>query len=117
MTDLLDALVKAPLANVMVLAGVAFLLIAVLGKITGEIEAGRAVRIAAGSLGLGMLTTGIIMYARQPGRAEPARQAKTPIGPTGPTLPTRPTKSGRPEGESRSEASAASDSTGSVSPK
>jgi len=63
MTDLLSHLVDAPLANILILAGLAFLGIAVIGKIRGKIEPSTSGRIMAGALGLALLACGIYAHS------------------------------------------------------
>src|SRR5215472_6845528 len=76
MSDLLSHLVDAPLANILILAGLAFLGIAVVGKISGKIEPSTSGRIMAGILGLALLAYGI--YAHSTGDAARAGAKQTP---------------------------------------
>jgi hypothetical protein len=59
MTDLLSHLVDAPLANILILAGLGFLAVGVIGKISGKIEPGTGGRIMSGILGAILLVYGI----------------------------------------------------------
>lgn len=61
-TDLFTHLVDAPLANIFILAGLAFLGIAVLGKITGKIEPDKSGRIMSGVLGIVLLVSGVYAH-------------------------------------------------------
>jgi hypothetical protein len=74
MQDVILKLVDVPMVRMFVLAGVIFLLIAVLGRIEGKIEPGRIGRIGAAVLGVVLILIGLIMqfgethdvYARLP---------------------------------------------------
>jgi len=61
MADFLTHLVDAPLANILILAGLAFLGIAIVGKISGTIEPSTSGRVMAGVVGVGLFAYG--MYA------------------------------------------------------
>jgi hypothetical protein len=63
MTDLLSHLIDAPLANILILAGLAFLAIAVLGSISGKIEPGTSGRVMSGVLGGVLLAYGIYVHS------------------------------------------------------
>jgi hypothetical protein len=65
MTDLIQHLIDEPVANLIVLAGVVFLFIAAVGKVSGKIEPDARGRIACGILGLLLLPTGLIMHGFQ----------------------------------------------------
>ncbi len=62
MSDLIGHLVDAPLANLLILAGLVFLGIAVVGKISGKVEPGQAGRIMAGVLGSLLLIFGVQVH-------------------------------------------------------
>jgi len=85
MTELLSHLLDAPLANIFILAGLAFLGIAVIGKIHGKIEPSTTGRVMAGALGLALLAYGI--YAHSVGDAartsatQSATEKQSPEGP------------------------------------
>ena len=72
----MDALVKsvftAPLATLFIIAGILFLLIAVLGNISGKIEPGEKARIVSGVVGLVFISLGLAMHFLQktPGVSE-----------------------------------------------
>ncbi len=55
MVELLSHLADAPLANILVLAGLAFLGIGVIGKISGKLEPSAAGRVMCGVLGTVLL--------------------------------------------------------------
>ena len=77
MTDVLSHLVDAPIANILILAGLAFLAIGVLGKISGKIEPNTTGRILSGLLGLILLIYGIYNHAATD--AAPNQPNPTPI--------------------------------------
>ena len=62
MGETIGAVFSAPLANILVIAGIVFLLIAVLGAVAGKIDPGKWGRIAAGSTGLVLLVAGLSMH-------------------------------------------------------
>ena len=62
MKESMDALFSAPLANILVVAGVVFLLVAVLGTVAGKIDPGKGGRIAAGAIGVVLLAVGLSMH-------------------------------------------------------
>ena len=61
MNDVILKLVDVPMVRMFVLAGIIFLLIAVLGKIEGKIEPGRIGRIGAAVLGAVLILIGLVM--------------------------------------------------------
>jgi hypothetical protein len=71
--ELIRHLVDAPAANLCVFGGSLLLIIAVVGKISGKIEPGKAGRITAGVLGSILLVYGIASH--------PARRAVRKVGP------------------------------------
>jgi hypothetical protein len=79
--DLVTHALDAPLANICVLAGLAFLAIAVVGNITGKIEPGRVGRIVSGALGLLLLSYGLAAHS--------AADRKTQAAPSEPTVVER----------------------------
>jgi len=84
--DLLSHLVDAPLANILILAGLAFLAIGILGKISGKIEPSAAGRIMSGLLGAVLLIYGIHAHsAADVARPHPdhSPERPTPQGHTG----------------------------------
>ena len=67
MKDVMLQLVDVPMMRMFVLAGIIFLLIAVLGKVEGKIEPGRIGRIGAALLGALLIVIGLIMqYGEKP---------------------------------------------------
>jgi hypothetical protein len=62
MQDMLARLVDLPLARVFLLAGIVFLLVAVMGRIEGKIEPGNAGRIGAAIIGVLLVVVGLAMY-------------------------------------------------------
>lgn len=61
MQDVILKLVDVPMVRMFVLAGIIFLMIAVLGKIEGKIEPGRIGRIGAAILGAVLIVIGLAM--------------------------------------------------------
>jgi hypothetical protein len=61
MQDVILRLVDVPMVRMFVLAGIIFLMIAVLGKIEGKIEPGRIGRIGAAILGAVLILIGLAM--------------------------------------------------------
>jgi len=61
MQDVITKLVDVPFARMFVLAGIIFLLVAVLGKVEGKIDPGNMGRIGASVLGVVLLVVGIIL--------------------------------------------------------
>src|SRR5215469_11697707 len=84
MGDLLSHLVDAPLANILILAGLAFLGVAVIGKISGKIEPSTSGRVMAGILGLALLAYGSRTQSRR--SRIPPKACSPAIGKT--TAPT-----------------------------
>ena len=80
MTDLLSHLVDAPVANIFILAGLAFLAIGVLGKISGKIEPSTGGRIMSGLLGMALLIYGIYAHgATDAARNQAIQTARRPV--------------------------------------
>jgi hypothetical protein len=61
MQDVITRLVDVPFARMFVLAGIIFLLVAVLGKVEGKIDPGNMGRIGASVLGVVLLVVGIVL--------------------------------------------------------
>jgi hypothetical protein len=61
MQDVITKLVDVPFARMFVLAGIIFLLVAVLGKVEGKIDPGNMGRIGASVLGIILLVVGVIL--------------------------------------------------------
>jgi hypothetical protein len=64
--DILDMLVKSPIATLLILAGLVFLGIAVVGNVSGKIQPGAGGRLLSGLLGLCLLGGGLVMYLSTP---------------------------------------------------
>lgn len=75
MNDIVMRLVDAPIARMFVLAGIIFLLIAVLGKVEGKIEPGRLGRIGAAVLGLLFMVFGVFMQNNETHELRPEQLA------------------------------------------
>jgi len=61
MQDVITKLVDVPFARMFVLAGIIFLLVAVLGKVEGKIDPGHMGRIGASILGVVLLVVGVLL--------------------------------------------------------
>jgi len=84
MGDLIEHIIDAPLSNLCVLAGLAFLAIAVVGNISGKIgiAPGKAGRIAAAVLGSVLLAYGVVTHVQSDKARTPppaAARAFTPM--------------------------------------
>jgi hypothetical protein len=66
MNEMLELIFKSPVANLLIIAGLVFLGIAVVGDISGKIQPGTAGRLLSGLLGLCLLGGGLVMYQRTP---------------------------------------------------
>lgn len=75
MNDIMMRLVDAPIARMFILAGIIFLMIAVLGRIEGKIEPGRIGRIGAVVLGIAMLFLGVFMQSSETHELRPEQLA------------------------------------------
>ena len=65
MVDFLKEALHAPLGTIFVLAGLAFVGIAIIGKISGKIEPDKFGRIAGGVVGAGLVIVGLFMHAQE----------------------------------------------------
>ena len=63
MGDLISHLTDAPIPNLLVLAGLAFVAIAVLGNITAKINPSKNGRIASGVVGAALIAGGLMFHA------------------------------------------------------
>ncbi len=83
MDDLIKTLLNAPTNSLLVLAGLAFLAIAVFGRITARLDPGPKGRIGSGVLGAVLLAMGLLLptetHRDQPttGRSEPPASPST----------------------------------------
>ena len=91
MYEFLKAILTAPVASLFIIAGILFLFIAVVGNISGKIDAGVKGRIASGVLGLVFVLIGLTIHLTQEKPRMPATSpehikldqiAKTPQTPT-----------------------------------
>ena len=100
MIDLLSHVVDAPVANILILAGLAFLAIGVVGKISGKIEPSTTGRIMSGLLGTALLIYGIYAHSTADSAGDQARQtAEKPVTPgQPPQKPVIPVSSSRLSG-------------------
>lgn len=85
MKDVMLGLVDVPIVRMFVLAGILFLMIAVLGKVEGKIEPGRLGRIGAVVVGIILILIGMVMqYTENQGmyaRLNPSLVAALPVAP------------------------------------
>lgn len=105
MQELVKDVFTAPLGTIFVLAGVLFLLIAVVGKVSGKIEPGPKERALAGMLGSAFITIGLAMYWWSlPASTVPPSLEKTKIVDKEITPPSQPPgkESGRQKGDTSS---------------
>lgn len=70
MMDALTSVFMAPLANLLIMAGIIFLFVAVVGSISGKIEPSTKGRVASGVIGCLFVSLGLIMHFSQ--QAPPA---------------------------------------------
>src|SRR5512147_1513698 len=97
MQDVILRLVDVPMVRMFILAGIIFLVIAVLGKIEGKIEPGRIGRIGAAILGVVLILIGLAlqfgethdMYARLPPNLVAALPPQNAVAPAS-TVPRTP---------------------------
>jgi len=61
-TDFVKTIFGAPVANVLILCGLGFLFVGLIGKISGKIDPGQVSRILSSSVGIALIVTGLIMY-------------------------------------------------------
>lgn len=74
MEELIMAVVAAPIVSLLVLGGLVFLFVAIVGDIQGKFTPGRTGRILGGTLGFLLLTSGIVMAYLPP----PSREYRRP---------------------------------------
>jgi hypothetical protein len=65
MDEIIKSAFTAPLATVFVVAGMLFLFVAAVGKISGKVEPSTQGRVISGILGLVFIITGLVIYLRQ----------------------------------------------------
>jgi hypothetical protein len=65
MDELVKSVFTAPVATILIIAGLVFLFIAVVGKISGKIEPGEKERIVSGVIGVVLIALGLIMPQNQ----------------------------------------------------
>ena len=89
MDEIVKGIFTAPLATVFVIAGVIFLLVAVVGNISGKIEPGAKGRVISGILGLAFIIIGLSMHFMQKIPQVPDPRRRRLAGADGPRLPRR----------------------------
>ena len=94
MEDLVKALVSAPANAVLLLAGIAFLAVAIFGRITEHLDPGPRGRIAAGGLGAVLVAVSLYLSfggeqqsASSPAVAPASAPAETEVSATAPLSP------------------------------
>lgn len=65
MNEIVKGIFNAPLATIFVIAGIIFLLVAVIGNISGKIEPGAKGRVISGVVGLAFIVLGLSMHFQQ----------------------------------------------------
>lgn len=65
MNEIVKGIFNAPLATIFVIAGILFLLVAVIGNISGKIEPGVKGRVISGIVGLAFIVLGLSMHFQQ----------------------------------------------------
>lgn len=86
MDELVKGVFTAPVATLFIVSGMIFLLIAVIGNISGKIEPGLKARIISGIFGLVFILVGVSMHVMQSG-------LKTLASPTASPTLTKPDQS------------------------
>jgi hypothetical protein len=61
MGDILKSLIDAPISTVLVLAGIAFMAVAIIGGVTGKFEPGPIGRLGAAVAGTILLVFGLVV--------------------------------------------------------
>ena len=88
MSEIVKAIVAAPLVTLFIISGMIFLLIAAIGNISGKIEPGAKGRVFSGAIGLVFIIVGIAMHLTSdkssigpPDKQELDEAGKTPLPP------------------------------------
>lgn len=76
MDDFIKYVLTAPLATLLIVSGILFLFVAVVGNISGKIEPGVKGRIASGVLGFAFVLIGLTMHFTQEAPSFPATQTE-----------------------------------------
>ncbi|MFQ5787130.1 MAG: hypothetical protein ACE5H1_04040 [Thermodesulfobacteriota bacterium] len=93
MDELIKNIFDAPIANLLIVAGLVFLIIAVIGKVSGKIDPGKTGRISAAGIGAVLLLIGLILYVSSTKVFSPPQTIKTTTSDeTKSKLPTEETK-------------------------
>lgn len=91
MNELIKGLLAAPVATIFIIGGMLFLLVAVIGNISGKIEPGNKARIASAILGLVFIIVGSWMHSAQSVPTISASSATAPTLQSNQILEPRPT--------------------------
>ena len=109
MGDLVSHLTNAPIANILVLTGIAFIAVAVLGHVTAQINPGKTARIAAAVVGAVLIAIGLVYHG---GVAQPRKrlsgQHGAPVAAGSPGNEAKPEAGGAPSTQTSSVSSASS---------
>jgi uncharacterized protein YecT (DUF1311 family) len=79
MGELVKGVFTAPIATLFIIGGMLFLLVAVLGNISGKIEPGLKARIISGVFGLAFILVGVSIHVMQSGLNPLASSTVSPI--------------------------------------
>jgi hypothetical protein len=79
MDELVKSVFTAPLATLFIIAGILFLLIAVIGNISGKIEPGEKARMVSGVIGLAFIVLGLTMHVFQKPPGAPELPVVSPL--------------------------------------
>lgn len=79
MNEIVKGIFNAPLATIFVIAGILFLLVAVIGNISGKIEPGVKGRAISGIVGLAFIVLGLSMHFQQKTTDTSALPTTTPV--------------------------------------
>jgi hypothetical protein len=98
MADLLKSVFAAPVGTILIIAGICFLAVAVVGNVSGRIEPGTSGRIGAGVLGIVFLAMGLALQwpsTQPPGNADQsAAQKRVIVPPSAAPSPGEPARQG-----------------------
>lgn len=80
MDDIVSHLLDEPFANLIALAGLVFLFIAAVGKISGRIEPDFRGRIICGILGVALVIAGLFLHGSQDSKSAPKKERTCKAG-------------------------------------
>jgi hypothetical protein len=79
MNEIVKGIFNAPLATIFIIAGILFLLVAVIGNISGKIEPGVKGRVISGIVGLAFIVLGLSMHFQQKATDKSTLPTTTPV--------------------------------------